>query len=208
MSHKVREEMLPRLRRRYEQRNKEGKGAMITELVEQFGYSRKHAIKLLGAKVRWGGSPGVRKGRPPTYGVEVGEVIWRIWQAAEQPYGKGLVALRDLWVPFYETHYGKMRTEVAKQIYGISAAQVDRLLAPRKARVGARGGSGTKPGGLLKSHIPIRSDNWDITRLGYLEADTVAHCGTSLEEDFIWSVTYTDIHSGWTANRAVWNKGA
>jgi len=25
---------------------------------------------------------------------------------------------------------------------------------------------------------------------------------------FIWSVTYTDIHSGWTATRAVWNRGA
>ena len=36
----------------------------------------------------------------------------------------------------------------------------------------------------------------------------MAHCGTSLEGDFIWSVTYTDIESGWTANRAVFNKGA
>lgn len=36
----------------------------------------------------------------------------------------------------------------------------------------------------------------------------MAHCGTSLEGDFIWSVTYTDIYSGWTANRAVFNKGA
>jgi hypothetical protein len=208
MSQKVREEMLPRLRLRYGQRNKEGKGAMIAELVEQFGYSRKHAIKLLGAKAGWGGNAGVRKGRPPTYGAEVEEVIWRIWQASEQPCGKRWVAMRALWVPFYEKHYGKLGRELAKQVYGISAAQVDRLLAPRKARVGARGRSGTKPGGLLKTHIPIRTDNWDITRPGYLEADTVAHCGTSLEGDFIWSVTYTDIYSGWTSNRAVWNKGA
>jgi hypothetical protein len=61
---------------------------------------------------------------------------------------------------------------------------------------------------LLKTQIPIRTDNWDITRPGFLEADTVAHCGGSLEGDFIWSVTYCDILSGWTCNRAVWNKGA
>jgi hypothetical protein len=61
---------------------------------------------------------------------------------------------------------------------------------------------------LLKTQIPIRTDNWDITRSGFLEADTVAHCGGSLEGDFIWSVTYCDILSGWTCNRAVWNKGA
>jgi len=41
-----------------------------------------------------------------------------------------------------------------------------------------------------------------------LEADSVAHCGTSLAGDFIWSLTYTDIFSGWTEGRAVWNKGA
>jgi len=61
---------------------------------------------------------------------------------------------------------------------------------------------------LLKHQIPIRTDNWDVTVPGYLEADTVAHCGNSLEGEFIWSVTYTDIYSGWTTNRAVWNKGA
>lgn len=71
-----------------------------------------------------------------------------------------------------------------------------------------RGRCGTKPGGLLKTQIPIRTDNWDISGPGYLEADTVAHCGASLEGDFLWSVTNTDIWSGWTVNRAVWNKGS
>ena len=36
----------------------------------------------------------------------------------------------------------------------------------------------------------------------------MAHCGGSLAGDFIWSVTYTDILSGWTEGGAVWNKGA
>jgi len=41
-----------------------------------------------------------------------------------------------------------------------------------------------------------------------MEADTVAHCGESMAGDFIWSVTFTDILTGWTENRAIWNKGA
>jgi hypothetical protein len=60
----------------------------------------------------------------------------------------------------------------------------------------------------LKTQIPIRTDHWDITRPGFLEADTMADCGGSLEGDSLWSVTFTDLHSGWTCNRAVWNKGA
>jgi hypothetical protein len=63
MSQKVREEMLPRLRQRYAVRGREGRSRMIDELCEQFGYSRKHAIKLLNARAGWGGDPVVRKGR-------------------------------------------------------------------------------------------------------------------------------------------------
>lgn len=208
MSQKVREEMLPRLRQRYVNRGRQGRSRMIDELCEQFGYSRKHAIKLLGASTGWGGDPGVRKGRPPEYGPEVVEVLWRIWRVAEQPCGKRLVAMLELWLPHYEAEHGKLSAKVRKQLLAISAAHVDRMLAPRKAQSKHRGRSGTKPGSLLKHHIPIRTDNWDVTKPGWLEADTVAHCGGSLDGDFIWSVTYTDIFSGWTSLRAVWNKGA
>lgn len=208
MSQKVREELLPRLRQRYEGRGKEGKGRLLDEVCEQFGYSRKHAIKLLGAKAGWGGDPLKGKGRPATYGQEVVEVLLGIWKASEQPCGKRLVASRKLWLPHYEKEQGKLCAAVRQKVLSVSAAQVDRLLARHRAANPKRGRCGTKPGSLLKHHIPIRTDNWDITQPGYLEADTVAHCGDSLEGDFIWSVTYTDIFSGWTLNRAVWNKAA
>ena len=208
MSQKVREELLPRLRERYARRGREGRSRLIDEVCEQWDYSRKHAIKLLAAQAGWGGDPAVRKGRPPQYGAEVAQVFWRIWKAAEQPCGKRLAAMRALWLPHYEALYGTLDEALRAKVNAISPAQIDRLLAPRKARAGGKGRCGTKPGGLLKHQIPIRTSNWDISRPGFLEADTVAHCGNSLEGDFIWSVTYTDIYSGWTANRAVWNKGA
>lgn len=47
-----------------------------------------------------------------------------------------------------------------------------------------------------------------LLKPGFIEADTVAHCGNALEGDFAYSVTYTDINSTWTENRAVWGKGA
>jgi hypothetical protein len=207
MSRTLREELLPRFRQRYLSRNKEGKGRLIDELCEQFGYSRKHAIKLLGAKSGWGGNPEVRKGRPVVYDEEDRAVLLKIWKAAEQPCGKRLVALLPQWLPYYEAENGKLPKQRLIRLGKISAAQVDRLLARHKVGL-HRGRCGTKPGGLLKNQIPIRTDNWDITQPGFLEADTVAHCGGSLEGSFVWSVTFTDIYSGWTANRAVWNKGA
>ena len=208
MSQKVRMDMLPRLRQRYAGRSREGKSRMIDELCDQLGYSRKHAIKLLNARAGWGGEPNLHRGRPPKHGAATLEVLQRIWRAAEQPCGKRLVALLGLWLPHYESEHGRLPASIRKQVRQISAAQVDRLLAPSKAQGRGRVRSGTKPGSLLKTQIPIRTDNWDIDRPGYLEADTVAHYGGSLAGDFVWRVTYTDIHSGWTANRAVWNKGA
>ena len=66
----------------------------------------------------------------------------------------------------------------------------------------------TRPGSLLKNQIPIRTHFWDVSQPGFMEADTVAHCGNSLAGSFIWSLTMTDIHTTWTENRATWDKGA
>lgn len=69
---------------------------------------------------------------------------------------------------------------------------------------------GTRPGSLwLKYQIPIKDKSfWDTTLPGFVEADTVAHCGGSLKGNFAWSLTVTDIKTTWTEIRAIWNKGA
>jgi hypothetical protein len=200
------EEQLERLRERYGRRNKTGRSRMLDELCEQYGYSRKHAIKLLRDTLpAFGGeSP---PGPEPRYQA-VREVLVPVWQAAEQLCGKRLVAALPLWLPHYLKHYGRLLPTQQKLLAEISAATLDRLLAPERARAALRGLSGTKPGSLLRTHIPLAGEQWDERRLGHLEADSVAHCGRSLAGDFVWSLTYTDLPSQWTAGRAVFNKGA
>jgi hypothetical protein len=61
---------------------------------------------------------------------------------------------------------------------------------------------------LLREQIPIQGEVWNEKRPGFLEADSVAHCGGSLSGSFVWSLTFTDIASAWTEGRAVYNKGA
>ena len=92
--------------------------------------------------------------------------------------------MMELWLPHYQKSYNKLIYNIFEQVKKISPAQIDRLLAPHKV---IKGRGGTKPGGILKTQIPIRTDNWDITQPGFFEADTVAHCGASLAGDFIWS---------------------
>ncbi|CAN5484679.1 hypothetical protein BH09VER1_BH09VER1_55300 [soil metagenome] len=145
----VREEMLPRLRQRYANRGREGRSGMITEVVEQFGYSRKHAIKLLGAKAGWGGDPEVRKGRPPRYGAEVEEDLWRIWQAAEQPCGKRMAALREWWLPPYEKRYDGWARSCAARCW------------PR-ARCGSEAGGEAEPSRVTRRNKSGKSEESDF----------------------------------------------
>ena len=112
------------------------------------------------------------------------------------------------WLLYYERRYGELSYGQRRLVKQVSAATLDRLLASARAQHSGRGRGGTKPGSLLRSEIPIRTGTWDLSQPGYLEADSVAHCGGSLAGSFIWSLTYTDILSGWTEGGAVWNKGA
>jgi hypothetical protein len=98
--------------------------------------------------------------------------------------------------------------ETQHRLLSVSAATIDRLLKPVRVVHGRKGLSGTRPGTLLKNQIPIRTHFWDVSQPGFMEADTVAHCGNSLAGSFIWSLTMTDIHTTWTENRATWDKGA
>jgi len=70
-----------------------------------------------------------------------------------------------------------------------------------------RGRSTTKPGTLLKRQIPIQTNQWDESRPGFLEADTVAHCGESMMGMFAFTIDCVDIATGWTEQRAVWGRG-
>jgi hypothetical protein len=206
MSQEIKEDLLPKLRARYTKRGREAKSRMLDELCEDYGYERKYAIKLLGDRLpRPSGRP--KPGPCPEY-TAIESVIRAIWLAAEQPCGKRLAPALKTWLPHYERHHEKLSAKQRRQLRSISPATVDRLLASARAQHRPRGRCGTKPGSLLKIQIPIRTGTWDISQPGYLEADTVAHCGGSLAGDFIWSVTYTDIFSAWTEGRAVWNKGA
>jgi len=202
----ARREYLEAIRRRYRKARKKDKKPILDEFCTNCGYHRKYAIRLLGLPPR----PRVNHpGAKPIYDSEALLLaLKRIWFATDQMCSKKLKAAILLWLPHYEQEYGALPESVKTQLLAISARSIDRLLKPVRAQSARRRLCGTKPGTLLKNQISIRTEHWDITRPGFVEADTVAHCGNTLAGDFVWSLTLTDILSGWTENRATWNKGA
>ena len=195
------------LSKRYKTANKREKGFILNELCEASGFHKKHAIRLLNSSSRKR-QRNPSRGRPIVYPAALYlEPLKRIWLMSDQLCGKRLKMALPLWLPHYGGAYTTLEPEVYEGLLSISAATIDRLLSSSGVKC-KRSMCGTKPGSLLKKHILIKTDQWDAEKPGFLEADTVAHCGTSLSGSFAWSLTMTDINTGWTELRAVWNKGA
>ena len=112
-----------------------------------------------------------------------------------------------LWLPGYVELYGPLPAQTLKALVQISSATMDRLLCPVRVQYRKRGRPTTKPGTLLRKHIPIKTNQWDESRPGFLEADSVAHCGQSLSGMFAYTIDCVDIATGWSEQRAVWGKG-
>jgi len=148
-----------------------------------------------------------KPGRPPRYGAEERKVLEMIWLASNRLCSKRLKAALPIWLPYYERQEGTLPLPVREKLLMISARSLDRLMQPVRRKHGTRGRSGTRPGSLIRSQVPIKTEHADVHKPGVMEADTVAHCGLSLDGSFVWSLTLTDIFSGWTTLRAVWNKG-
>ena len=135
----------------------------------------------------------------------VEQVLKELWRKTNLPCAKRLVAIIPLWLPHYDSYV--LEQEVTDKLLSISAATIDRILKPFRARYGKFGFATTKPGSIIKKHIPVKTNQWDESVPGFLEADTVAHCGNSTAGQFVYTVNCVDIASGWTEQRAVWGKG-
>lgn len=194
------------IRKRYKRSGRKQKAKILDEFCAVCGYNRKYAIRLLKTRQQ---KKRRRPGRKARYQSKalLGP-LEAIWFASDQMCGKRLKAVLREWLPYYEEEHGELDDVVRGQLNALSAATIDRLLKAVRVHYPRKGLSGTKPGTLLKNQIPIKTDHWDVTQPGYVEADTVAHCGNTLAGDFVWSITLTDIFTTWTENRATWNKGA
>jgi hypothetical protein len=108
-------------------------------------------------------------------------------------------------------HFGELVIDegTAARLVSMSAATIDRRLASERAKYQLKGRCATKPGSLLKSQIPVRTwADWDDARPGFVEIDLVSHDGGNPAGQFAFTLTVTDIATGWTENRSVPSKAA
>jgi hypothetical protein len=206
--------------RKYRKATKAQKSAILDVVCGVNGWHRDHARKAMRvalAALTAGETEQVthpaRRPREPvfTYGMEVVEALVKVWAVLDGPTGKRLAPVMADLVASLRRH-GELDVDdhTAAQLGAMSAATIDRRLAEvRRSATLGKGRSLTKPGSLLKSQIPMRTwADWDDKRPGFLEVDLVGHDGGDLNGQFCYTLTCTDIATGWTETRTVRNKAA
>ena len=202
MSQESLQEYLARVRHRYLRlTGKLARSRLLDEFCVVSGLERKYASKVLSGVRRHGRGPG-RGGAPQRYGQAEVAALAHCWRHMEQPCGKRMTGMLPWWVGSVE---GLERT-VREKLLAMSAATIDRLLAPEKL------GPRKKPlvprgDAAIKALVEIRAERWNTREVGWTEVDTVAHCGGDMGGSFLWSLTSVEIYSGWSEVRCVWNRG-
>jgi hypothetical protein len=207
MGRRAKREYLLAISARYQQAVRAEKSRILDEFCRVCGYHRKAALRLLNGPPLPQRPPPRRRQRPSRYSPEALRVLLAVWEAAGYPWSVRLKALVPLWLPWIRRRF-RLTPALERQLLAISARQLDRRLAAHKQGLKRRLYGRTKPGTLLKHHIPLKTDHWDVTQPGWTEIDLVSHSGACADGEFAHSLTLTDIHTTWTESRAVLGKGA
>jgi len=203
VSARAKQEYVQVIYHRYRGARRPEKQKILDEFCQVTGHHRKHAIRLLNSPAPGAAHP--PRCRAPRYSPAVITALRSIWEAAGYPWSVRLKALLPLWLPWARRRL-RLRPAVEAQVLGISPRQIDRRLAPHRREIRKRLYGRTKPGTLLKHHIPLKTDRWDVAIPGFTEIDLVAHCGSLGDGEFVHSLNLTDIHTTWVETAAVLGK--
>jgi hypothetical protein len=194
---------------RYQKASRKQKSQILNEVCTNLGFNRKYAGRWLR---NWEPprrrKPKNKPGPKPQYQhPDFLKALKEIWIATNLICSKRLKEAIPDWIGHYQQLYGFLPPEITKKLLRISPSAIDQTLKPIRKLYRGKGRCTTKPGLLLKHHIPIKTKQWDESRPGFLETDTVAHCGTTVEGHYAVTTNTIDIATNWSEQRATYGKG-
>ncbi|WP_235681272.1 integrase catalytic domain-containing protein [Tomitella gaofuii] len=212
LSMAARAEITAKYARQYARASKKDKGRLLDGVVAVTGWSRDNARRQLRTAAKPRPARPRRRRRPRKYSYDALKVLQRVWAFSGYECGKYLAVAMPTLLDSLERHgelvAGKRRYSraVRAELEQMSAATIDRYLAPARARDPLYGKSTTKPSPLLRNSIRVRKAGDEAEgEPGFFEGDTVAHCGPTLKGEFARTLNLTDMCTGWVFTRSIRN---
>ena len=143
-----------------------------------------------------------KKSRPPTIAPNVRAAAILLWEEI----GRLGSLTTHSSLPEWITYHATITPSVKLQVLKISARTLERIIKPKRVQRQRKHNNGTKRWKKPKTLVPLRPLGTQITEVGHVEVDTVAHSGDSMSGLFAWTITITDILSGWTDTETVMGK--
>ena len=139
------------------------------------------------------------RGRKPVY--HDATVVWwlqSLWIAMNQISEKLMHPMLPKWLEKCEDP--SLGGDIKSKLLLMSASTIERLIRSYKKENSKKIFCTTKPprGKELMIRIPTRMQNFQAPSCGFIEGDTVAHCGTTLMGVFAWTFNIVDHKSLWT----------
>ena len=194
-------------RTEYANASRPDKSRILNSVCEATEWNRKYAIGVLGREAPAVKSRQTRR-RKVHFGPNEEAALVKVWRHSDYLASKRLAPFLEEFVTSLERHGELTLAESTRaKLIRMSPATIDRLLK-RHRSTHPRAVSMTRPGSLLKKQVAVRMGNgWQDDRPGYCEIDSVAHCGGSMEGEFFWTLSVTDVCTGWYEGAPMRTKG-
>lgn len=198
-------EYLELLWKQYQKGNRAIRGSILDEITRNLGLHRKAATRLMGRSYPPRSMQGFKGGRRRKYSPKAKLHLERLWRAMGYLWPQRMKVALPEWL-IHDDHRD-CDTATRAELLAMSASTIGRLLKTARAQLQRQRNCGTRRGvRRFITKVPIRNFEVVPDVPGHCEIDCVAHCGGSLSGTFAWTLTLTDIATGWTESEAVWGK--
>ena len=190
----------------YQVGSREYKAKILDAIVLTLKIHRKSAIRLMNSSLPPRSNQGKKSsGRKKPYSEEAKKHLVILWRQMGNMGSLRMQAALPDWIDSY--HARDFNDHIKDELLRMSARTIERFLVQAKANLRRRQNTSTRRGvKRLETAIPVRNLAMKPVEPGHCEVDLVAHCGNNISGGFVYTLTLTDIITGWTECRAIWTK--